>query len=47
MKEISASVCAKGEILLSITTYHDLGWIDEVEKDELKGIESGYGINNQ
>ncbi|MBK8882098.1 MAG: alpha-mannosidase [Bacteroidales bacterium] len=32
LKEISGSVCSKGEILLSITTHQDLGWVDEVEK---------------
>lgn len=32
LEEISASVCSKGEILLSITTHQDLGWVDEVEK---------------
>ncbi|MBK9391274.1 MAG: alpha-mannosidase [Bacteroidetes bacterium] len=32
LKEISASVASKGEILLSITTHQDLGWVDEVEK---------------
>jgi alpha-mannosidase len=32
LKEISESVCSQGEILLSITTHQDLGWIDEVEK---------------
>ena len=32
LKEISESVCSKGEILLSITTHQDLGWVDEVEK---------------
>ncbi len=32
LKEISFSVASKGEILLSITTHQDLGWVDEVEK---------------
>ena len=32
LKQISESVCSKGEILLSITTHQDLGWVDEVEK---------------
>ena len=32
LKDISASVASKGEILLSITTHQDLGWVDEVEK---------------
>jgi alpha-mannosidase len=32
LKKISESVCSKGEILLSITTHQDLGWVDEVEK---------------
>ncbi|MBI5010222.1 MAG: alpha-mannosidase, partial [Bacteroidia bacterium] len=32
LKEISSSVASKGEILLSITTHQDLGWVDEVEK---------------
>ncbi len=32
LREISRSVCGKGEILLSITTHQDLGWVDEVEK---------------
>ena len=32
LKEISGSVCSQGEILLSVTTHQDLGWIDEVEK---------------
>jgi len=32
LKEISESVCSRGEILLSITTHQDLGWVDEVEK---------------
>ena len=32
LKKVSGSVCSKGEILLSITTHQDLGWVDEVEK---------------
>ncbi|HUX94944.1 MAG TPA: glycosyl hydrolase-related protein [Bacteroidales bacterium] len=32
LKDISSSVSSKGEILLSITTHQDLGWVDEVEK---------------
>jgi len=32
LKEISSSVVSEGEILLSITTHQDLGWVDEVEK---------------
>ena len=32
LKKVSESVCSKGEILLSITTHQDLGWVDEVEK---------------
>ncbi len=32
LNRISESVCSKGEILLSITTHQDLGWVDEVEK---------------
>ena len=32
LKEVSGSVCSRGEILLSITTHQDLGWVDEVEK---------------
>lgn len=32
LKQISSSVASKGEILLSITTHQDLGWVDEVEK---------------
>jgi len=32
LREISRSVCGTGEILLSITTHQDLGWVDEVEK---------------
>jgi alpha-mannosidase len=32
LRQISESVCSKGEILLSITTHQDLGWVDEVEK---------------
>ena len=32
LKEVSESVCSRGEILLSITTHQDLGWVDEVEK---------------
>lgn len=32
LKKISNSVTSKGEILLSITTHQDLGWVDEVEK---------------
>ncbi len=32
LKQISESVCSRGEILLSVTTHQDLGWIDEVEK---------------
>ena len=32
LKQVSGSVCSKGEILLSITTHQDLGWVDEVEK---------------
>ena len=32
LKEVSASPASKGEILLSITTHQDLGWVDEVEK---------------
>ena len=32
LREISRSVTGTGEILLSITTHQDLGWVDEVEK---------------
>ncbi len=32
LKEVSASPASRGEILLSITTHQDLGWVDEVEK---------------
>lgn len=32
LKKVSESVCSKGEIVLSVTTHQDLGWIDEVEK---------------
>jgi len=32
LREISGSPAARGEILLSITTHQDLGWVDEVEK---------------
>jgi alpha-mannosidase len=32
LKKVSESVSSKGEILLSITTHQDLGWVDEVEK---------------
>jgi alpha-mannosidase len=32
LREISESYYSKGEILLSITTHQDLGWVDEVEK---------------
>lgn len=32
LKQVSGSACSKGEILLSITTHQDLGWVDEVEK---------------
>ncbi len=32
LKQVSGSVCSKGEINLSITTHQDLGWVDEVEK---------------
>jgi alpha-mannosidase len=32
LRQVSASVASKGEILLSVTTHQDLGWIDEVEK---------------
>ena len=32
LKQVSSSVCSKGEINLSITTHQDLGWVDEVEK---------------
>jgi alpha-mannosidase len=32
LKKVSESLCSKGEIILSVTTHQDLGWIDEVEK---------------
>jgi alpha-mannosidase len=32
LREISESFYSKGEILLSVTTHQDLGWVDEVEK---------------
>jgi len=32
LKKLSQSVCSDGQILLSITTHQDLGWVDEVEK---------------
>lgn len=32
LKKVSESVCSKGEIILSVTTHQDLGWIDEVKK---------------
>ena len=32
LKKVSESVCSKGEIILSVTTHQDMGWIDEVEK---------------
>src|SRR5665647_1187678 len=32
LQQVSSSACSKGEILLSITTHQDLGWVDEVEK---------------
>ena len=32
LKKVSGSVLAEGEILLSLTTHQDLGWIDEIEK---------------
>lgn len=32
LREVSASPSSKGELLLSITTHQDLGWVDEVEK---------------
>ena len=32
LKEVSESPASRGEILLSITTHQDLGWVDEVEK---------------
>jgi alpha-mannosidase len=32
LKKVSESIGAKGEIILSVTTHQDLGWVDEVEK---------------
>ena len=32
LKKVSESVCSKGEIILSVTTHQDLGWVDEVKK---------------
>jgi alpha-mannosidase len=32
LKKVSMSSLADGEILLSLTTHQDLGWIDEIEK---------------
>jgi alpha-mannosidase len=32
LKQVSGSALADGEILLSLTTHQDLGWIDEIEK---------------
>ncbi len=32
LRKVSESPLAKGEILLSLTTHQDLGWIDEIEK---------------
>jgi alpha-mannosidase len=32
LKNVSESICSKGEIILSVTTHQDLGWIDQVEK---------------
>ena len=32
LKKVKASNLADGEILLSLTTHQDLGWIDEIEK---------------
>ncbi len=32
LKEVSKSALADGEILLSLTTHQDLGWVDEIEK---------------
>ena len=31
LKEVSESALAEGDILLSLTTHQDLGWIDEIE----------------
>ncbi len=32
LKKVSESICSEGEIILSVTTHQDLGWVDEVEK---------------
>jgi alpha-mannosidase len=32
LKKVSESALAEGDILLSLTTHQDLGWIDEIEK---------------
>lgn len=32
LKDVSNSALADGEVLLSLTTHQDLGWIDEIEK---------------
>lgn len=32
LKEVSKSPLADGDILLSLTTHQDLGWVDEIEK---------------
>ena len=32
LRKVSTSPSSKGELLLSITTHQDLGWVDEVEK---------------
>jgi alpha-mannosidase len=32
LKQVKASALANGEVLLSLTTHQDLGWVDEIEK---------------
>ena len=32
LKKVSKSPLADGDILLSLTTHQDLGWVDEIEK---------------
>ncbi|GAJ17711.1 unnamed protein product, partial [marine sediment metagenome] len=31
LQKVSESALAEGDILLSLTTHQDLGWIDEIE----------------